>query len=303
MCNKKRKRKRTVLVLFPLRLRHFVQLKFVKMNPSGNTTVLILDPPSRDLYAALAARLMIPTSLSAEQVGFVERPTLSGAMGRLQMMGGEFCGNASRAYAAWLADRSPEGQQGEWLPIEVSGHGGLLKAHVLPREIRRKRLYSVSIPMPGPKSISPLQLRGPGGAYTIVRFEGIVHVIAWDQPGSEDQFRAIQTEVERSLGEIDCLGVMFFQKGTHFLRPAVYVGKVGTLVWESSCGSGSVAVAAALAQRDQTSITALDLVQPGGTLQVDVAWKGGAMECRISGDVSIEAEGTVYVDVEGRTGQ
>lgn len=54
-----------------------MELQFVKFNPSGNTTVLILDPLSREQYPEIAAKIMADTCLSAEQVGFWSRRTSS----------------------------------------------------------------------------------------------------------------------------------------------------------------------------------------------------------------------------------
>ena len=273
-----------------------MELNFIKINPSGNTTVLILDPLPREVYSRVASKVMKPTSLSAEQVGFVERATLSGALGRLEMMGGEFCGNASRGFAAWLTDRQDpglslnEGTTKVVVPIEVSGHQGILKATVA-RERSDRRAYYVEISMPLPRWLR----QKPD--YTLVDFEGIVHAVVWGGTASEARFQAIKKEVSRELGEVDCLGVMFYQEEVRQLTPVVYVRSVGSLVWESSCGSGSVAVAAALAERERRSVKALNLAQPGGIIQADVEWQNHPVEARIGGDVIIEAGGVVYVDL------
>jgi len=279
-----------------------LQINFVKINPSGNTTILILDPLPRDIYPAVASRVMKPSCLSAEQVGFVEPATTAGALGRLQMMGGEFCGNASRGFAAWLTEqRDPgihfvEGLSTVEVPIEVSGHDGVLQARVS-IESSQRRIYSVAISVPVPHWMKQV-VHGEGQLrYTLVGFEGIVHAVVWNLPGSEDRFHSIRTQIEKEVGEVEALGVMFYQEETQFLTPIVYVPRVGSLVWESSCGSGSVAVAAALADRDRNSVTALKLFQPGGMVQVSAEWKARVTEAQISGEVSIEAQGVVYVDL------
>ncbi|MEG2005372.1 MAG: hypothetical protein RR014_04960, partial [Bilophila sp.] len=75
-------------------------LPFVKLSPCGNITVLITDVPlSPAERARVAAELIAPGHLAAEQAGFVDtRPPLP----RMDMMGGEFCLNASRALAVHL---------------------------------------------------------------------------------------------------------------------------------------------------------------------------------------------------------
>ena len=278
-----------------------MELNFVKINPSGNTTVLILDPLPRELYARVASKVMKATSLSAEQVGFVEPATIPGALGRLQMMGGEFCGNASRGFSAWLTDRQDpgihfaKGLATVEVLIEVSGHDGVLRATVNTGSSRR-HVYSVAISMPVPQWIRQGSLGEGKRPYTRVGFEGIVHAVLWNQPPSKDQFDSIRADMEKELGEVDCLGVMFYQEDIQFLTPVVYVRSVGSLVWESSCGSGSVAVAAALAARERKSVEALKLLQPGGIIQTSVTWRDHAVEASISGDVAIEAVGIVFIE-------
>ena len=47
-----------------------MELRFVKFNPSGNTTVLMPDPLPREKYPEIAIKVMSDTYLCAEQVGF-----------------------------------------------------------------------------------------------------------------------------------------------------------------------------------------------------------------------------------------
>ncbi|MBZ2172630.1 diaminopimelate epimerase [Desulfovibrio sp. DS-1] len=81
-------------------MHHQSALRFHKFSPGGNTTILVTDPVPAPLRAAVAAELMGEHHVHAEQVGFV---TLAGAYPRIDMMGGEFCGNACRSLAALLA--------------------------------------------------------------------------------------------------------------------------------------------------------------------------------------------------------
>ena len=72
-------------------------LDFIKINPAGNITILI---DNFDIYdkniPKLSEEIMKETNLYAEQVGFIKD-------NHLQMMGGVFCGNASRSFASLLA--------------------------------------------------------------------------------------------------------------------------------------------------------------------------------------------------------
>lgn len=88
-------------------------LSFAKLVPGGNPTILLTDPgiPAQSL-PGLAAALMQPLHLGAEQVGALygfaaARPEPP----HLEMMGGEFCVNATRAAALILA------RQGRLTPL------------------------------------------------------------------------------------------------------------------------------------------------------------------------------------------
>ena len=91
-------------------------LPFTKYSPCGNTTILVressLSPADR---ARVAAEIIAPGHLEAEQAGYVDT---AAPVPRLDMMGGEFCVNATRAFAALLAE---EGK----LSPESGGLGGI----------------------------------------------------------------------------------------------------------------------------------------------------------------------------------
>ena len=76
---------------------------------------------------------------------------------------------------------------------------------------------------------------------------------------------------------------MFVDFEDHRLAPLVYVPEAGTLVWESSCASGTTAVGAYLAKRAGAPVK-VPLKQPGGTLTIAV-----------SADGDLLLEGTVRV--------
>lgn len=91
-----------------------MKLKVLRADPAGNITLYVLDPVPTN---QLAARLMELPGQGIEQVGF-RCPPGHGCDGRMEMAGGEFCGNATRAYGqltAW--------ERGGAAPVrfEVSG--------------------------------------------------------------------------------------------------------------------------------------------------------------------------------------
>ena len=81
----------------------FTPVQFVKMVPGGNPTILVHGTlPGAAEWPRLAARLLHPMHVQAEQAGAVHLPS-GGGLAHLHMMGGEFCVNATRAAAFWLA--------------------------------------------------------------------------------------------------------------------------------------------------------------------------------------------------------
>ena len=62
---------------------------------------------------------MKETNLYAEQVGFIKD-------NHLQMMGGEFCGNASRSFASLLAFRDKDFSKQKNYSITCSGESSVL---------------------------------------------------------------------------------------------------------------------------------------------------------------------------------
>ena len=76
-----------------------MDIRYIKADPSGNTTIFVLNPIAPAQRSTLAATLLSSDCIGAEQVGYLtmaqDEPI------RVDMMGGEFCGNASRSAAAY----------------------------------------------------------------------------------------------------------------------------------------------------------------------------------------------------------
>lgn len=282
-----------------------MNLHFVKMNPAGNTTVYIFDTLPREMHGRVAQYLMKKECLCADQVGFVEKPASPAAAARLQMMGCEFCGNATRALAALLTLRGypniryqgkPAQTGGEcdaMVPLEVSGYEGLLYARVCVDEAGRDIRAETPIPAPlGLEAVS-FDFSGSVRKGMIVEFPGILHVVLKDVHAGEEIFEMVRRQLVGR--DADALGVMFYEEERDFLTPLVYVASTQTLIWEGSCGSGSAAVAAALAWEKQRDVS-LELKQPGGSLTVDMLYaRGRISQVRLKGPVDFVAEGTVCV--------
>jgi len=143
--------------------------------------------------------------------------------------------------------------------------------------------------MPKPLFFETLDYEGL--SLPMLVFEGITHVIAPDiglknhgslQDTGQDAetFRVIKTLVERKFtsrneGLPAAIGVMFYDTRSRFLRPAVYVRSIGSLFFESSCGSGSAALGVWLSRELRDGTVAYTLNQPGGVIETEVDKKAG----------------------------
>ncbi|HEY5575460.1 MAG TPA: diaminopimelate epimerase, partial [Clostridiaceae bacterium] len=219
-----------------------MKLNFIKVNPSQNMTVFVVDALPREKYFEIANKIMNYNNIHAEQVGFIERPEnlQSEASTRLQMMGGEFCGNALRALAAVAVQRGYENitdKDGKYrVPLEASGIEGLIYCLV---EQKSSNGYEVSLEMPQYKSISNIELEYKDKSYngTIVNLSGISHAVFFtdDKSLDEDFFEAVRSTIEDF--DYDAFGIMFYDEKEKFMRPLVYVKDTDSLIWERSCGT------------------------------------------------------------------
>lgn len=279
-----------------------LELKYIKADPSGNTTVFILDTVARSQYGKIAAIAMSPGYLAAEQVGFIMPSKIDPGSFRMEMMGGEFCGNASRSFAAWqsmykkdIGGSSANSTDKEIsLYIDVSGSNKPLKSKV--RSLTSKNYFNVSVCMPIPKWICGGESHDLG-EYSIVAFDGINHIVLWNRLPSENDVK-LSKDLLLSVGaSIDAFGVMFYQLSSNIMTPVVCIKDVGSTIWENSCGSGSSAAAAAIAYKRNSSVD-LTIKQPGGNLSVKVDWGGEIHSIVLSGDIRLTSIGTIYIDDE-----
>ena len=260
-----------------------MELSYILADPSGNTTAFVLTPVAREDYGPVARRVM--TALGAEQVAFVHHD-------RMDMMGGEFCGNASRSFALWQELHTDDGRSlrpfsgqqtaevqvsGAPRPLEVTLRGD---GHTL----------WAAISMPLPKRVLPLTDRALGPV-TLVEYPGISHLVLEGRAPRDADLSDAQALLTRLEAEDCCFGLMYAQGNT--LRPLVYVRDTDTLIWEASCASGTCAVTAARALAENTALT-LELLQPGGSLTAKAQLQNGALTAlTLDGPVAFPKSGTI----------
>ena len=279
-------------------------MKILVADPANNITVFVLEYDGNSAKPADIARaILAEKSLGAEQVGFVIPPGYSApgpyaGLWRLEMAGGEFCGNAARSFGLYVA-RLQELKGWARVFVSVSGAAApvLVEANV---ELGRARAE-----MPKPAAIESLVYKDR--SLPVLVFEGITHIIAPDLEAGRDTFFAIKSLAEEQfsapgveaaeLGSgpsgpsagsgpsspaagsgqsaFSALGVMFYDTASRFLRPAVYVRSTDSLVFESSCGSGSAALGVWLNRDRQEGTASYGIAQPGGLIETEVVKKAG----------------------------
>ena len=290
-----------------------MRLRVVMADPAGNRTAIVRTPVPVQARADIAAWILKNEDLRAEQVGFETAP-LNGGEGRLEMMGGEFCGNAARSYgfllwsAKALAAAEQRGEelsgsdlsggaaaksaQGD-LSIEISGTDDLLNVHceaeafsaVAGRTVCRGSSFSQ---MPMPLSLEYTEEGSP-----LVISEGIAHVILED---TEADDKIVNDMIARYGARFPAFGLQFLTGEQ--LIPVVSVPAAGSLVYESSCGSGSLAAAWYQAVRSDLQSHDCLFREPGGTIEVRL-WRDadGAMKGCMGGDIFLEQEKIIVIDL------
>ena len=255
-----------------------MKLRLIMADPAGNRTALVLTRVPREDYAPLAAELLAREELRAEQVGYCLPPSREGSAGRLEMMGGEFCGNAARSFGLLLARERGGGRQK--VPVEVSGCPRLLPVEADPEA------GLAESPMPLPRALEELEVPGLG-LLPAVLLEGITHVLLPGVPPSEEICLRVREAASRRW-DWEALGTIFLGEGG-FLTPVVAVRATGSAVWESSCASGSTAAAVWLARDLAEGARPFRFPQPGGVIAGMVEKTAGrVLRVTVGGPVGLE---------------
>lgn len=257
-------------------------LDFIKINPAGNVTILIenIDITKEDLVD-ISKKIMQETNLHAEQVGFIDN-------NHLQMMGGEFCGNASRAFASLLAYRDKNFSKEQLYMITCSGEEELLEINV--KQDKEKNKFTSKVKMP--KCIEVKEIEISGYKLGLVEFSGIHHFIFDIKLYSDVDYEKIINLVKNYLSKIDysAFGLMFFDSETYTIKPYVYVKELENGIYENSCASGTTALAYYL--KKYKNIQEARIIQPNGWLEFSFE----AEKVYIDGPVEIVAMGKVFIE-------
>lgn len=250
-----------------------MRIRCVLADPAGNLTALALTPVAHAHRPAVGALLMRETG--AEQTAFVDENSLFAEEPRMEMMGGEFCGNATRAFALYAA--IVRGQNERALRVRVSGAKEPVRVSL---DVARAHAFAQ---MPLPYALEEMDVRGR--RVRVVHMPGIVHAIVQGEHPSLSLAEAVLFAMPKA----DAQGVLFAREGE--MTPLVYVPATGTRVWESSCGSGTAALSWLLARGLPDGKHAFSFKEPGGVIKACVVMRGGrAEELTMGGAVRLSAE-------------
>lgn len=253
---------------------------------SGNITIFVLAPFTRDQYQTVATQLLAMEELGGEQVAFV---TGDNAM---EMCGLEFCGNASRSFGLMLAKKRHLQGTGK-IMVKVSGCEEILGVDV---DVANN--YT-RIKMPAPVSVQTLMdtpVAFLNGA-SLVDLGGIMHAVLTDVEASQENFDQIKDYINATYNP-PAMGAMFYSCETNEMTPVVYVRDVDTTYFEGSCGSGSTAVAAAFSAEEKSGIFQFEIKQPAGMIISTIEKAHGDIKTvYIQGPVSLSEvmEVTIHV--------
>ncbi|MFD6210901.1 diaminopimelate epimerase [Peribacillus sp. NPDC060253] len=273
------------------------EIDFIKFNPTQNMTILVKTNFLVEEYKHIASKIMSYDSVHAEQVGFIEKPINNKAAAKLQMAGGEFCGNACMALAAFIA--SEKGLKHNDLAeiiLEASGTDKLITCQMK----RNLDEYHCLITMPIPKKIEQRTIKYDGNDLNmiIVRYHEFIHIVI-----EVEEFSKTVREKAQSLAKLlgvtlgaNLIGVLLYKSKSKEMAPLIYVPHLDSMIWERGCGSGTASLGAYLAWKNKGEIVT-NIRQPGGDIKVFATCHGEELtSLLIEGSVQIVAQGKAFID-------
>lgn len=223
--------------------------------PSGNTTAVVFEPVApedakRKNAAVIDAWAKTGSAEGVEQCCAVVAPK-GDAVCRVEMFGGEFCGNATRAVLHLLSG----GNDGKGT-VEVSGAGKPLAYSIT------DGIVELEMPVADEGSVVT---EVPDGF--LVRLEGIAHVVSFAPEAStpRELLTSLIQENRYGLAKEPAVGVTFFDAMSGSASFCVWVREVDTMFDETACGSGTASIAAATAFMKKEPQT-IEVLQPSGRL-------------------------------------
>ncbi len=227
-----------------------MKIDLAYVNPGGNPTALVVTKIERQKQPSVAKRIIKKIS-TCEQVGFIERAKNPQAFCRIQMMGSEFCGNALRSLAVFLsmAIKKTTNKMNFRFLVETSGIKRLIP--ISSKVDLSGKVVNAEVKIPTSKNYMILKKVIPIGNKKIqsnlISLEGIsFFLIPQKFFGNAEDLRGLFYNLykQRVVSAKAC-GLVFYRKPfneTLSIKPIIYVRQTDTVIWETSCASGSLAL-------------------------------------------------------------
>ena len=221
-----------------------MEIIYYTINPGGNITAIVTNNIQKK-YRVTIAQQILQSDKYIEQVGFIVIPKNKKNDGRIEMAGGEFCGNAVRSLAYLLWNKKNKKK----LLLESSGYNKKIPA----TSDSEKSTISVNINDFSLKKIEE---------GTIVSLPGITHLVTTQKMNkikTKKLLKKYKLLTEKASGVIS-----FTKKAKNIeIKPIIWVRDVGTLYEETACSSGTLAVTYLLLEDKKTN--ELIVKQPSGS--------------------------------------
>lgn len=237
-------------------------MKYIVADPTENITVLVEDSvPLADRTEV--TRRMFEEVPTCEQVGYITSPLSDKAHIRLEMMGGEFCGNASISTAAYYAVKNGirPGRQLDVI-MECSGVDKPFTCRIGASENDAgETVYTGTLAMPSPVKTDHVD------GHPVIFLPGIAHMIL---PADRFTRRQIENNIKdyASKYDVSAFGVLRWNETEQFMEPCVYVKGFESVIWEHGCATGSTCLG--YYRYLSAGHASTDVRQPGGTIRIDI---------------------------------
>lgn len=257
--------------------------------PSGNTTAVVFDQVLSVDREKLNTQVMEAWKQQAvgepeiEQCCFITVPKDERAVARVEMFGGEFCGNATRSVIQLVTD----GKDYQGM-IEVSGVDRPLNFNV--------KDGSVAVEMPLPQN-GELATKVAEGI--LVQLDGIAQLVVTDveQQGKRsprELLKDLLQENKYGLAGQPAVGITYYDPVSAKAEFGVWVKEINTIFDETACGSGTCAIGIASALKIKQN-QRLEVIQPSGESITTEAMfdseTGKVTASNISGKVAVLYDG------------
>lgn len=261
-------------------------INFTKLSPGGNDTIIVQSAVPAAERAEIARTLMSSPYVGGEQVGYLTLAPSSGIDARLDMMGGELCVNALRSAATVLASDSKKTS----VRLASSGTDEVFEFVSVPE----KGAYYTSITL----NLNPrIKLLAEGTL--LVHLDGISHLLCEFAPEATVEplnvFAELRERYNSELAMLPAFGIIPFQrrKDGYEIFPVVYVRETDTVIPETGCGSGSVALALSMTDGNGSC----SVFQPSGyPYKVEVTRGTKQTKVTLGSDVQRLVQGMAYIE-------